>query len=719
MSATITPNTGNTTAIGTTGNFTNQDINGLLSGYAWTSDTITFSFPTAAEQYVGFYNDPAPQNGFQALSASQQDAARYAFDLVSEYSALNFVEITETQTVHATIRLAGSSSPPTSYAYYPGPFSVNGDVWFGNIRNDPTLKGGYAFSTYLHEIGHALGLKHGHQDDGTHGVLPAVHNSTEWSVMTYMSYVGASGNFYENAEGSGNQTYMINDIAALQYMYGANFATRAGDTTYGWSPTTGEMFIDGVGQGAATANIAYAAIWDGNGTDTYDLSNFTTNLSIDLRPGEWTVFDTVGLSQIAHLGGGNRAEGNVANAHLYMNSDTRSLIEVAIGGAGNDVLRGNSGNNTLFGGAGIDSLHGDGGDDLLRGGADDDILDGGEGVDTALFSGTSSDYVVTSLGGTSWRFVGPDGDDVLSDIEFVRFDEDGQDIPAAAACFAPGTRIATPQGPRAVETLAIGDLVATAGGPARAVRWIGRRHYSARTVAANPQLLPVRVRAGALSDGVPSRDLVLSPQHAVLVQAGADIGTMLVPVAALVNGHSIRQETEAGAVAYLHVELDRHALLLAEDAPVESFADEDSRALFDNAAEFRRLYPDAAPIPAAMPRSESGFAVERARLHLAARAGLAAPRDAGGKLVGHVERIAGGFLEGWAMDEAAPDLAVELLVETPLGRRRALANGWRGDLRRAGIGTARHGFRVPVGPQASRVSVCRAGDGAELGWLAG
>jgi len=69
-------------------------------------------------------------------------------------------------------------------------------------------------------------------------------------------------------------------------MYGAIFSTRAGNTTYTWSPTTGEMSIDGVGQGAATSNTAYAAIWDGNGTDTYNLSNYTTHLMLDLRPGE-------------------------------------------------------------------------------------------------------------------------------------------------------------------------------------------------------------------------------------------------------------------------------------------------------------------------------------------------------------------------------------------------------------------------------------------------
>ncbi len=107
----------------------------------------------------------------------------------------------------------------------------------------------------------------------------------------------------------------------------------------------------------------------------------------------------------------------------------------------------------------------------------------------------------------------------------------------------------------------------------------------------------------------------------------------------------------------------------------------------------------------------------RARQRLAARAGLASTQASLGALVGHVERIECGILEGWAMDSASPDTPVELLVETPLGRRRTLANAWRGYLHRAGIGSARHGFRIPLGPRATVVTVRRAGDGAELRWL--
>ena len=111
--------------------------------------------------------------------------------------------------------------------------------------------------------------------------------------MTYYSYIGGTG-LYETGEGSGNQTYMVDDLAALQVrVRRENFNTYAGNTVYTWSPTTGETFIDrSVGQGASSANKVCEAIWDGGGIDTYNLSNYSTDLYIQLDPGEWSnLFD--------------------------------------------------------------------------------------------------------------------------------------------------------------------------------------------------------------------------------------------------------------------------------------------------------------------------------------------------------------------------------------------------------------------------------------------
>ena len=95
-------------------------------------------------------------------------------------------------------------------------------------------------------------------------------------------------------------------------------------------------------------------IWDGGGNDTYDFSNYTTSLKIDLQPGSWT---TASTGQLADLGNGHVAIGNIANALLYQNNPT-SLIENAIGGSGNDTVTGYTANNALTGGAGNDTIDG-------------------------------------------------------------------------------------------------------------------------------------------------------------------------------------------------------------------------------------------------------------------------------------------------------------------------------------------------------------------------
>jgi uncharacterized repeat protein (TIGR03803 family) len=187
------------------------------------------------------------------------------------------------------------------------------------------------------------------------------------------------------------------------------------------------------------------------------------------------------------------------------------------------------------------------------------------------------------------------------------------------ACFLPGTWIATPTGERAIETLAAGDLVLTATGEALPVVWLGHSRVQ-RRVADPLTVLPIRIRAGAISSAVPSRDLLVSPGHAILVDG------VLVHAVALVNGRSIVREWAAPAVfTYWHLELDAHAVLLAEGTPAESFLASEAEFGFDNWAERR------APEPAeelAYPRCKAARQVPRAtRERLAARAAMLCPAD--------------------------------------------------------------------------------------------
>jgi ELWxxDGT repeat protein len=163
-------------------------------------------------------------------------------------------------------------------------------------------------------------------------------------------------------------------------------------------------------------------------------------------------------------------------------------------------------------------------------------------------------------------------------------------LTAVTICFMANTMIRTPDGEVAVETLRRGDRVMTNGGQAKPVSWIGRQTVS--SVFGDPlRVLPIRIKASALDENVPSRDFLLSPDHAIL------IGKVLIQAGALVNGTSIIRETNVPTTfTYYHVELDDHSLILAENTPAETFVDNVDRLGFDNWIEHQALYPEGKPI---------------------------------------------------------------------------------------------------------------------------
>lgn len=168
---------------------------------------------------------------------------------------------------------------------------------------------------------------------------------------------------------------------------------------------------------------------------------------------------------------------------------------------------------------------------------------------------------------------------------------DGEVIITLMACYCAGTLIQTARGPVAVESLTAGDLAVTASGAARPIIWIGRRRIDL-TRHSEPHLAhPIRVLAGALADGVPRRDLVVSPAHALFLDG------MLVPAKLLLNGATVVRETDWADVIYYHIELDCHDVLLAEGAPAESYLDTGNRDIFENAGGPIRLHPDMSNDP--------------------------------------------------------------------------------------------------------------------------
>ena len=174
---------------------------------------------------------------------------------------------------------------------------------------------------------------------------------------------------------------------------------------------------------------------------------------------------------------------------------------------------------------------------------------------------------------------------------------------ATTLCFCAGTRIATPAGEVRVETLRAGDLVLTATGEAKPVRWLGRSDVSA-TFADSLRSAPIRIAAGALAENLPMRDLRVSPAHAVFLNG------ILVQAAALVNGVTIVRERLIQDFSYYHVELDSHELLISEGLATESFVDNTDRMAFSNWDERATPVTPIAEMP--YPRAKSARQLPRA-----------------------------------------------------------------------------------------------------------
>jgi len=170
----------------------------------------------------------------------------------------------------------------------------------------------------------------------------------------------------------------------------------------------------------------------------------------------------------------------------------------------------------------------------------------------------------------------------------------------STVCFMAGTMIRTPDGEVAVEDLERGDLVITADGRSVPVTWLGVQTVS-RLFADPNRVWPIRIKAGALADNVPSRDLLISPDHAILVD------DVLVQAGALINGSSIVREGDVPATfTYFHVETEDHSLILAHDVPSETFVDNVNRMAFDNWSEHEALYPQGKSIvEMSYPRAQS------------------------------------------------------------------------------------------------------------------
>lgn len=373
------------------------DIDGVLWGYKWATKHLTYSIPGKASAWE--YGRGIVH--FEPLNALQRSAAAAALENADAVSGLRLTRggadaDLRFGTAHRVNYFDGLGSHPPGFSNMsaegvpPDPWftpAARGDMWFSRGAYEVPKPGTPSFAAvFLHELGHALGLKHGHDAQyGPNGILfpklPRGHDSQEYSVMTYNTYPGHTPERFK-APLDYPTTYMQNDIAALQHMYGADYGFRSSSTVYKWHPRTGEMFVNGVGQGEPVRNKIFLTIWDGGGRDTFDFSNYTSNVIANLKPGHWS---TPSQGQKAYLGDHAYARGSIATALLH-EGDARGLIENVTGGSGNDRLTGNDAANVLRGKNGNDILRGEDGNDRLLGGNGYDRLTGGDGRDSFYFS---------------------------------------------------------------------------------------------------------------------------------------------------------------------------------------------------------------------------------------------------------------------------------------------------------------------------------------------
>lgn len=284
-----------------------------------------------------------------------------------------------------------------------------GDLWVNssNPEQDVTEFGHTSWNTYLHELGHSIGLHHPNEDPENYAGTP--HNNNRYTVMSYNPHPNV------RSEGSDDQpwplTPMLYDIEAIQSLYGANTETRGDATSYFGAGLGGDLAYQyGADQMQLLGRDVILTIWDGGGLDLIDVSDLETGVTVDLRAGH---FSTIGgVKNNVAVASAVKVDGHIVN-----------LIENVWGSAEDDSLRGNRAGNDLRGAAGDDVLKGARGDDVLEGGAGADRLKGGRGDDVFVFTANKDEgqdrIMDFQQADDLIQIIGGDFDDLVIDLTDV------------------------------------------------------------------------------------------------------------------------------------------------------------------------------------------------------------------------------------------------------------------------------------------------------------
>ncbi len=370
---------------------TEEQTEQLLAGRAWGESDgnnfanlgngfdLTYSFMnTSTSAFLSNLNSTSTtaRNNQVDWADSSKTYIRDVFSDFANVSLLSFSEVNETASTAGQIRLGVTATDSTSFAYYPGG-AIGGSIWYSdntslssiNGFNDPdwVRDGTYFSTTIMHEIGHAMGLAHPFEESrnisisdggvsfvsnfGIDQSAGTANNSLAYTVMSYAEYVGEN---IDSLSGLYNMptTLMIDDIAALQAIYGVNEQYNRDDTTYSLSSFSNQNFI-------------YASIWDAGGEDTFTWADQTTDAQINLGSGAFSFFGIIDSLSDTDLNG--KGSGSTAwdSGSGLLGISYDAIIENAIGGSNADMITGNAQSNKLYGG-----------DDTLR-----DQLTGNDGND--------------------------------------------------------------------------------------------------------------------------------------------------------------------------------------------------------------------------------------------------------------------------------------------------------------------------------------------------